>query len=146
MDVLTDFPERLRRGTRLYIGEEHLALTVRSLRWTDQAALLAFRGYDTPEAIGELRNQMVFVRAEDRPPLEEGEYYHHQLIGLTVVDEEDRLLGKLTGILETGATDVFVIQPETGREILFPAIDANILSVDLKNGVMKVQMLPGLLE
>jgi 16S rRNA processing protein RimM len=63
MDVLTDFPERLRRGTRLYIGEQHLPLTIRSARVANQALLVSFHNYDTPEAVGEFRNQVAYVSA-----------------------------------------------------------------------------------
>ena len=70
--------------------------------------MLTFDGYTTPESVGVLRNQILYVRTADLPPLPDGDYYHHQVIGLNVVDEAGRLLGKVTEILETGANDVLV--------------------------------------
>jgi 16S rRNA processing protein RimM len=145
MEILTDFPERIRSGVTLYVGAAHHPLRVRSRRRADASLLLAFDGYDTPETVGELRNQIVYVSIADRPPLPEGEYYHHQLIGKPVVAEDGRQLGLLTEIIETGANDVAVIQPEIGREILIPLIDGVLLGVDEPAGVVSVHLLPGIL-
>ena len=171
MEALTDFPERIKPGVRVYAGPQHLPLTVRSARWHGQVLLIAFEGTHTPEAAGELRNQPVFVTAADRPPLAEDEYYHHQILGLRVIDEDQHLLGTVVEILETGANDVYVIRPESvlsedtlpaaeaspgrgktrlrhlvQRDILLPATEETILEIDLAKGEMKVHLLPGLLE
>ncbi len=144
MDVLTDFPERLKKGVTLYVGQEHQPVRVRKVRQMDQLLLIAFEGYITPEKAGELRNQIVYVNANNLPPLGEDEYYHHQLLGIRVIDEKGETLGTLNEILETGANDVYVIRRESGPELLLPAIEETILSIDLEKGEMKVHVLPGL--
>ena len=146
MDILTDFPERLRRGAELYLGETHQPVRLASLRPNNKTLLVSLSGYSTPEAIGVFRNQIVYVLAADRPALPEGEYYHHQLIGLRVVTDDGRQLGMVREILETGANDVLVVRPSMGEEILLPAIDPVILQVNLEQGVMQVHLLPGLID
>jgi 16S rRNA processing protein RimM len=145
MDVLTDFPERLKKGVIIYMGDQYQPLKIRSSRWQNKAMLLAFDGFMDPETAGQLRNELLYVRADDRPPLPEGEYYHHQLLGLEVVDETGGPLGVLTKILDTGANDVYVVRPARGQEILLPAIDQVILDIDLERKQMKVHILPGLI-
>lgn len=145
MEVLTDFPERLKPGIILYVGPQHQPLRLKSRRWHDRMMLVAFDGYSVREEAAPLRNQLVQVRADDRPPLPEGEYYHHQLLGLRVVDESNQLLGQLVEILETGANDVYVVRDPAGAQVLLPAIDEVILGVDLARGEMRVHLLPGLL-
>jgi 16S rRNA processing protein RimM len=144
MDVLTDFPERLKKGQTLYAGDEHKPLRVCKVRSMNQVLLIAFEGYSTPEQVAELRNQIVYVNASTLPPLGEDEYYHHQLLGIRVIDETGENLGILTDILETGANDVYVIQRQSGPDLLLPAIEETILSIDLEKGEMKVHLLPGL--
>jgi 16S rRNA processing protein RimM len=77
--------------------------------------------------------------------LEQGEYYHHQLLGLEVIDENGKPLGLLSSILETGANDVYVVRDQTGAEILVPAIDSVVLDIDLDNKHVRVHLLSGLL-
>jgi 16S rRNA processing protein RimM len=146
MDILTDFPERLRPGITLYAGSEHQALHLTHCRWHSKALLMSFEGYHTPEDVGELRNRILYVSAADRPPLPEGEYYHHQLIGLQIVDEAGKSLGRLTEILETGANDVLVVRPPVGAEILLPLIDPVVLKIDLERQEILVRLLPGILN
>lgn len=145
MELLTEFPERVRLGKTVYVGETHLPLRIRSRRNHATGLLLAFQDRITPESLAELRNQLVFIRAEDLPPLPDGGYYHHQLIGLHVLSEAGDFLGVITEILETGSNDVLVIRPPVGQEILLPATDETILEVDLPAGRMRVHMLPGIL-
>lgn len=144
MEIITDFPERLRPGVVVYLGEQRQPLTITRKRPHQQALLLSFQGYDTPESVGELRNELLYVRTEDRPPLAEGEYYHHQMLGLRVISDEGEFLGILTQILDNPANDIYVVQPESGDEILLPAIEDVILNVDLSKRELHVHLLPGL--
>ncbi len=139
MEVRTDFPERLVSGKKVYTGEDHTPRTFRSVRSMNQGALVAFDGFDSPESAGELRNQMVYVRTDELPELPEGEYYHHQLLGLTVVDQDGESLGRLEEILQTGANDVYVIKSPDGVEQLLPATSEVILKVDLLQNIIKVK-------
>ncbi len=145
LDVYTDFPERLRPGKVVYAGERHERLVICQARAHRDGLLLAFEGFHTPEAIERLCNQILYVATEDAAPLAEGEYYYYQLVGLTVVEEGGRELGRLSEILVTGANDVYVVRGERG-EILLPAIPQVVRNVDLSARRMTVHVLPGLLE
>jgi 16S rRNA processing protein RimM len=144
MEVYTDFPERLQPGSVLYLGGAAGTLTLVKCRVHNAGLLLTFQGYTTPEAVGQLRNQLLYVRSDDRPPLEEGEYYHHQLIGLDVISDDGDTIGNVTEILETGASDVLVVRPESGPEVLIPVNDAFIQDIDLLKRVITVHLIPGL--
>lgn len=146
MEVLTDFPERLKRGSKLLVGPEHITYQIQALRWNNQVMLLTFKGINTPEQAGELRNQMVYVRTADIPKLEEGEYYHHQLIGLQIYSDTGKLIGTVRELIDAGSTDVLVIRPDLGKEILIPMVDENILEINLDQGLIRMKLLPGLIE
>ena len=87
---------------------------------------------------------MLQVPETEAVPLEEGEYFLFQLVGLAVFSDEGQELGRLTQVLETGANNVFVVAGVDG-EILLPDIDDVILDIDFANGRMTVHLLPGLL-
>ncbi len=145
MEVWTEFPERLRSGRTVYVGSDYGPIKVRSVRSHDRFLLITFQGIDTLELAGTMRNKWVYVCADQVPPLSEGEYYHHQIVGLQVISDEGQLLGLVADILETGTNDVLVIHPGKGQDILLPYIDEVILEIDLKGGLIKVHPLPGLL-
>jgi len=146
MDVHTDFPDRLRAGAKVFVGEDRQPMRIASTRPHGNSLLVAFRGIDTSETVGRLRNTWVYVTAANRPPLPDGKPYQHQIVGLRAITDDGRELGKLTDILETGANDVYVVKSESGAEILLPAIPDVILGYDLSAGVIRVHLIEGLIE
>lgn len=143
MDLHTDFPERMKSGRSLFVGEKHKPMTLTNVRPHQKGLLVKFQGIDTPEDAGLYRNQWVYVFAKD-VPLPEGQHYKHELLGLKVVDENDSPLGELVEILETGANDVFVVRDDSGKEILLPNIPSVILDLDVGRGFLRVHLLEGL--
>jgi 16S rRNA processing protein RimM len=144
MDLHTDFPERLRSGRKLLVGEDHKPLTLASARQHQSGMLVKFKGIETPEDAGVYRNQWVYIKASEAPPLPEGQIYQHELFGFKVIDENDTPLGELVEIIETGANNVYVVKDDSGREILLPAIPSVILNLDVEHRLMRVHLLEGL--
>jgi 16S rRNA processing protein RimM len=146
VEVITDFPERLKPGTQVYVGDKKQTLKITRRRSHNEGMILGFEGISTAEQTAKYRAQTVYVPAEGRPPLPEGEYYHHQIIGLNVVDESGVALGVVTEIIETGANDVYVVKGADQREILLPALKQVLLDINLDTKTMRVHLLPGLVE
>jgi len=144
MELRTDFPERLRSGRKLFVGDEHKPVTLSGARPHPKGMLVRLQGIETPEEAGQLRNQWVYVRAADVPDLPGGKLYQHEILGFEVVDEDDRLLGKLVEIIETGANDVYVVKSDSGKELLLPAIPSVILDLDPDRRAIRVHLLEGL--
>jgi 16S rRNA processing protein RimM len=145
MDLHTDFPERLKDGRQLFVGDERKPMTLSGVRPHAKGVLVKLQGIETPEAAGQLRNQWVYVRATDVPSLPEGKIYQHELFGFEVVEENGTSLGELVEIIETGANDVYVVRNEAGKEILLPAIPSVILETDLARRLIRVHLLEGLM-
>ena len=106
--------------------------------------IVKFREFSSIEEVERLRQAELYVSREDAIPLEEGEYYLADLIGMEVCDEDGTVLGTLTDVIETGANDVYVVTRENKKELLIPNIPSCILEVDIDSGRMKVHLLPGL--
>jgi len=145
MEILTDFPERLRPGMVLFLEPSHDPLLLRSVRPHKDGLLVAFQGCETPEAAGAYRNSLVTVKTASQPTLPEGEYYHHQVIGLQVRTTSGQVVGRVIEILSTGAHDVLVARGETGPEILIPLVQPFLHEINLTTGEMIVSLIPGML-
>lgn len=138
MEVLTDFPERLRTGRQVLIGESHLPVKIAGVRWHNQLMLICFDGYPDRTSVELFRNQLVVIPVQELPKLPEGQYYQHEIIGLRVVNQSGLEMGVVEQILVTGANDVYLVRGVDGGEILLPAIDEVIRSVDLTTKTMIV--------
>ena len=105
---------------------------------------LKLSGIDSREAANELRAAYLEVREADLAPLPEGQYYRFQLMGLAVRATDGRDLGRITDVLSSPDSDVFVVQGPLG-EVLVPSVDEIVREVDLETGVVTVEIVPGLL-
>ncbi len=90
-----------------------------------------------------MSGQGVWVKESDLPELPDGEFYWQQLIGLTVSNNEKEI-GSIQSILETGANDVLVCKSsEAGAaEVLIPYTDEVVLEIDIQAGFMVVDWDP----
>ncbi|MCH3923016.1 ribosome maturation factor RimM [Limosilactobacillus sp.] len=144
----TDFvEERFAAGETLYLQQaagEPLALTVESARPHKGFILVKFKDYDNINDVQGFRNRELLVSAEDQQPLEDGQYYYHQIIGLKVKTVEGRELGTIKEILSPGANDVWVVKRSGKQDLLLPVIDDVVKTVDLENGEVIVELMEGL--
>jgi 16S rRNA processing protein RimM len=145
LEVLTDFPDRLNRLTRVYLGPEAVPHTVAHFRWHSGELLLRLTDVGDRNAAELLRDQLVQIARPDAVELPPGQFYEHQIIGLKVVTEDGELLGQVVEVLATGANDVYVVQGPRG-EVLLPARIEVVRAIDLDAGTMTVRLLPGLVE
>lgn len=125
------------------IGGQEKRLTLDDYR--EQAGKLVghFADYDAPETARELTGLELLIDSSELPALEEGDYYWHQLLGLTVINLEQQNLGTLVRLMETGANDVLVVKPSQdsidSRERLIPYLpDQVVRQVDLESGTVLV--------
>ena len=103
--------------------------------------MLKLAGIDTPEAARLYLGCDLGIEQAQLPDLPEGQYYWHQLIGLTVENLVGQRLGQVTDIRETGANDVLVVgtQNNDKRKILIPLVmDIYVKQVDLDAGLIQV--------
>ena len=144
--VLTNFPERFDSMESVFIGDEksERQYVVTSTRPHKGGILLTLPTVTDRTAAEEFRGLYLKIPTAEAVALPAGQYYQYQLEGLDVVTDDGEALGKIAYVLETGANDVYVIQGPKG-EVLLPAIDDVILSVDLEANQMVVHILEGLL-
>ena len=139
LEPWTDFRERIKKGSHLFLGEDHQEVIVTDVRGKDRLMILSLQGYDVRETVNVLRNSVVYTQASSLPPLPKGQFYHHQLVGLHAVDENDTDIGTIREILKTGANDVFVIDNH-GKELLVPMIKEVVLSIDPPAGLVRLKL------
>jgi len=141
---LSDLPDRLQTLKEVFVlAGRHRALhTVVAAKEEHRGTwLLRLSDVADRTAAEALREGVLLVKESELPPLPEGEYYIHDLLGLQVSTVAGRQLGPITDVLETGANDVYVTAGG-----LIPAIAQVVKKVDLAAGTMLIDPLPGMLD
>jgi 16S rRNA processing protein RimM len=141
--VATDFPERFAPSSEIYLHQR--PTTIESAEWRKNQLVIKLNGIDTIEEADKLRGELIEIHSSQLQKLPEGQYYHFQLIGLEVRTVEGKDIGEITDILSVSGSDIYVINGRRG-EILIPAIDDVVKSIDLDKGYIIIEPIKGLLN
>lgn len=144
----TDDPARFKKLKKVMLdtGRETLLLEIQGVKFFKQFVILKFKGIDNINDIEKYRRCPLLVEREDALPLGEDEYFIADMIGMSVVTEDEKPFGTLKDVMETGANDVYVIDSAEHGEVLVPAIKECIMSIDIEAQKMKIHLMPGLIE
>ena len=142
--VTTDFPhQRFNPSSKIFINRQ--PMTIDSTEWRKGKAIIKLSSIDSIEEAQKLRGQPIEIHHSQLQPLPEGQYYHFQLIGLEVQTTRGEQLGNITEILTVESNDIYVVSGNRG-EILIPAIEDVVKSVDLNKGCIVIEPIEGLLS
>lgn len=139
IQVWLDSPEFLKTFKKIYIDDK--AVKVLSSRVHKNFLIAFLEGINDVNDAMRLKNKTVYIDRKDAK-LPRGAYFLQDIIGATVIDQNGTEVGKLTDIMETPASQIYVVKGET--EHLIPAVDEFVLSVNADKGEIKVKLIEGM--
>jgi len=142
VELFSDLPGRFDAGRQLLL-DGHSFTIAESRQSGPNTAIIRLEGITSRAQAAPLAGRHLSALPDPGAALEEGEYFHYQLIGLKVRAEDGEDLGELQEILETGSNDVYIVRGPSG-ELLIPATASVVREVDLPSGVMLVSLPDGL--
>lgn len=144
---LTDDAQRFLALEKVYIkcADCYVAYTVAKVQLYKNVVFLSLQEIADMNAAEKLKGLYLEIPQAEVRPLSPGSYYHFQLIGLDVYEDE-QYLGKLSDVLQPGSNDVFVVKTPENKEIYLPALKSVITRIDLDNRRIEVKIPPGLLD
>ncbi len=145
VQAFSDRPGRFKTVQRIFVGQS--LAPARILRRGVHGIGLTLRldTVTTRERARALFGEYLYLPDSEAVKLQPGEYFIHQLIGVSVSDEAGTDIGRLTEVIQTGSNDVYVVHGTKG-EILLPVIPDVIKNIDLDTRTMTVHLLPGLID
>jgi 16S rRNA processing protein RimM len=179
VQVLSDAPDRFAPGAELGVGDPDgpgplRPVVVRAARLHQGRLLLSLEGVEDRDAAEGLRGAWLSIPVAAARPLEPGEFWPHQLVGLAVVDRQGRGRGRVADVVPGAAHDLLAVEltegsgrrgpgnpegvPRSDKEglqggapvdqagaiALVPAVAA-LVTVELEAGRVVVDAVPGLL-
>ena len=149
VEVLSDAPDRFAPGTELGVGDPDgpgplEPVVVRAARLHLGRLLLSLEGVTDRDAADRYRGAWLSIPVAAARPLEAGEFWPHQLVGLAVVDRQGRRRGQVADVVPGAAHDLLAVDLTGGGSALVPAVAA-LVTVELEAGRVLVDAVPGLL-
>jgi 16S rRNA processing protein RimM len=121
LKLFTDSADSLTAHEMLYVGGAERRLL--AIRDGGKTAVARFEGIADRSAAEAARGSLVEVDRSALPSLDEGEYYHADLIGLPAVDREGKAVGTVVSVENYGAGDLLEIELQGGKRSLIPFRD-----------------------
>jgi 16S rRNA processing protein RimM len=139
--------ETLMDASRIYLGPEATEpVRVEGIRLHKGSPLLKLAGVDDMDSACSLKGARICLPLEELEPLDEGEYFLHDLVGLTVMDHKGETVGRVDNFVQTPGPPLMALTGPSGKEILIPFASGTVSDVDLEQGSITLVDLPGLVE
>ena len=138
-----DFFEHLEKLDFVYIQDKKFE--VQGIRAHNKFIALKLKGCDSIDSGKEFIGRSVEVPEDSIKKLSKDQFYWHDILGLSVFDEEGNSYGQIKEVFPTGSNDVFVLK-EKEKEILIPATKDVIKEINLKEKKVIIHLIDGLIE
>lgn len=140
----SDSDEIYRTTEAVYVGED--LVDIENVRLQKNMVILKLAGISDRDAAEAVRGKELFITEADLPELPEGQYYIRDLIGMSVKEENGRILGKVSDVIQNTAQDIFEVENADGRKILIPKVDQFVLEIDKTARQIRVRLIEGMLD
>lgn len=137
VEPLSEIPSRFEPGSVLRL-EDGRTLTVEASRPHRRWVLVGFEEVPDRTAAEALRGSILLVGADQVPSPPEGSFWVHQVVGLEVVTEDGRSLGRIREVQPNPANDLWITEGGTA----IPANRELVTEVDLAGGRVRIRDLP----
>lgn len=122
---------------QLYINQAWVNVLVQAGREHGKGIIAKLEGCDDRNQAMAWLGAEIAIDRQQLPPTAADEYYWSDLMGLTVINQDNEVFGKVDYLFETGANDVMVVKGE--RERLIPYLPGQVVQeIDLSTRTMRV--------
>lgn len=142
----TDYPERFGEIQYIYFEGDEKKYDIEKVKYHKSIPIIKLKGIDSIEEAEKYREKELFIDEQNTRTLEEDEYMVSDLIGLVASLEDGTILGRVVNVLPYSANDIYVVESEDEKEYLIPARKEFVPVVDIKNGIMVVRPIKGMIE
>ncbi len=120
-------------------------MQIEEVKYSKNQVLLKLKGIDTIEEAETYRGSYIKIARSQIGKLPKDTYFIADLIGLAVYTDEGILLGNVNDIYNSGASDIYVVKDEQGKQVLLPAIKEVIKQIDMEQEKIIVHIIKGLI-
>jgi len=143
---ITNSPERFNKLKRVFIGRDEqnaVSMTMTAANVREQGVRVSLDEVKGRNEAEGLVGSLIFVSDQERGVLPPETYLVDDVVGMIVVDQSERVVGKVKEVLHMPANDVYVVE-RNGREMMIPAVKEFIKKYDLNQKKLHVHLIEGM--
>lgn len=140
-------PDIIRNWNQFFleINQKLVPFFITSIQISNNIGIVKFEDINSIEDTDSIISAPIYLPDELLPPLEEGQFYYHEVIGYKIQDSALGFVGEITDIITLPKNEIFSFIYQ-GVEVLAPLNDAVIRKIDHENKVVEVTLPEGLID
>ena len=145
----SDYKERFEELDSIILKnkDEELEFKIKNVRYMQDMVILKLDKIDDRTLAEKYRNYEIYITENQLRELPEDTYYLRDLKGMICFDEtSEKTFGRVKGVLQNSAQDIYVIKPEKGEDILIPAVKEFVKEVNVKEGKITFTLIKGFID
>ncbi|MDP6453383.1 MAG: ribosome maturation factor RimM [SAR202 cluster bacterium] len=142
VELHTPSTDRFSPGSQLFLDGR--LVTVQQMRAHRNHLVIKLDVIQDRDKAESLGGHFLTIPEEQLHPLPDDQFYHFELLEMSVYSDDETFLGTLSEIITTPGNDVYVVQKPGFRDLLLPALASVVLAVDVPGKRMMVRLLEGL--
>lgn len=149
VEVMSDYPERFLPGSELILETSESTrktILIETSFHSKGCVVLKLSGVNGRDEAEQMRNNLLFIPESKAFPLEEGEFWVHDLMGMMVSGVDGNELGEVTDVLCRSAQDLLKITGKDGSEFQLPLVKTFIENIDLEGRKITVKLIKGMIS
>lgn len=144
---LTDNANRFDELKSLFIGEEKLKVNIERVWTKKKFVIMKFKEFSDINQVLDYKGEYIYIDEEDKVQLPEDTYFIYDIIGCKVVDTSGNDIGIVKDVMTNMANDVYVVEDLIlEKEYLIPAVKHIVVEVNIKDKVITIEPIEGLIE
>ncbi|MDZ7722778.1 MAG: ribosome maturation factor RimM [candidate division KSB1 bacterium] len=145
---ITEDRDRFKQLESIYLGDENLpetSYTVEQVSYTPKHLVVYLKGINNRNDAEALKDAYLYVSEEQALELPEGSFYYYELVGMSVQDQDGKILGLVNDVVDYPAHRMFVVDID-GRDVLIPDVQDIVKKIDAQKRMISIHVIEGLLE
>lgn len=144
---LTNDVNRFDKLKSAYLGTDKIPVNITGVKYHKEIVILRLKEFNDINEVIKFKSQYIYVDEENKVVLPEDNYFISDLIGCRVIDTESNPLGIIKDVLQGYSNDVYVVLDDSNKkEYLLPAVKEFIKQVDIKDKLVVVDPIEGMIE
>lgn len=142
-----DVPENYKKMESVFVDIDNklVPFFIERLTISGNKAVVKFEEVDDIESAESLKNKALYLSLAKLPALPDNQFYFHDIIGYTIKDQVEGMLGEVATIYNLPHQDLLSMHYKE-REVLIPIVDDVVLSVNHELRMVEVNLPDGLLK
>lgn len=142
----SDYPERFSEIKYIFFDNSDEKIYIERVKYHKSVPIIKLKGIDSIENAEKYKGSTIFVDNNNTKKLADDEYMVSDLIGITAKLDNDEVLGVVENVLPYSANDIYLIKSEDGKEFLIPAIKEFVPVIDIKEKIMIIKPIKGMIN